>query len=203
MIRFGIDFDGTVVLYDELFHRLAQERFQMPSSVAPAKPAIRDWFWSQSGGRDRWIELQGLVYGPHMHEAVDAPGCREFLGCCADADVPVSIVSHKTEFPVAGPRVALREQAMAWLEARAWRGIDRNRIHFESTREEKIARIVTCECTHFIDDLPEVFGEPSFPASVEQWLYAASGPLLGTERARVFTTWDAMRSELEKLVGAR
>jgi hypothetical protein len=202
LIRFGIDFDGTLALHDELFHRLARERFAMPESVGTGKSAIRAWFRSQPGGGERWIELQGMAYGTHMHEAAPAPGCREFLGRCADGGVPVVIVSHKTEFPVIGPRVKLREQSSAWLEQHgffeAGSGLGRGNVFFEATRGEKIGRIVDRGCTHFIDDLPEVFADPAFPRSVHRWLYAASGADNG---ARGFRTWDDMRAELEKLLG--
>jgi hypothetical protein len=43
-------------------------------------------------------------------------------------------------------------------------------VYFEGTRTEKIARIVALGCTHFIDDLEEVFDDPAFPSGVERLL---------------------------------
>jgi hypothetical protein len=202
VIRFGIDLDGTLALHDASLHRLALERFAMPESIAAGKSAIRTWFRSQPGGAERWIELQGMAYGAHMHEAVPAPGCREFLWRCADHGLPVVVVSHKTEFPVIGPRLRLREQASAWLEQHGFfdpgSGLERGNVFFESTREQKIGRVVERGCSHFIDDLPELFADPAFPCSVERWLYASSA---ACGEARVFRTWDEMRAELETLLG--
>ena len=201
MIRLGIDLDGTLALHDAPLRRLARERFSMPESVAAEKSAIRAWLWSQPGGGERWVELQGLTYGAHMHEAVPAPGCREFLASCADGGVPVAIVSHKTEFPVIGPRVRLREHASAWLEQHGFfedgSGLERANIYFESTRSRKIGRIVERSCTHFIDDLPEIFEDPAFPRSVHRWLFTVSG---ASDGVRVFRTWNDMRIELENLL---
>ena len=201
MIRLGIDFDGTLVLHDAQLHRLACERFAMPEGVSARKSAIRAWFWAQPGGSERWVELQGLTYGAHMREAVPAPGCREFLGSCAGGGVPVVIVSHKTEFPVIGPRVRLREHASAWLDRHGFfedgSGLERGNVFFESTRGGKIGRIVERGCTHFIDDLPEIFEDPAFPRSVHRWLFTVSG---ANDGVRVFRTWHDMRIELENLL---
>ena len=38
-------------------------------------------------------------------------------------------------------------------------------------RLNKIARIASVGCTHFIDDLPEFLGEPGFPAGVKKMLF--------------------------------
>ena len=42
--------------------------------------------------------------------------------------------------------------------------LKRENVYFESTREEKVARIGFLKCTHFIDDLEETFDEPDVAA---------------------------------------
>src|SRR5438046_7722411 len=108
-MRIGLDFDGTVALYDEVFHRCAVEKFEMPREIAMNKLAIRAWFWNTPGAKEKWIELQGIVYGAGMNEAREAPGLERFLQMCRENQSDVFIISHKTEFPVMGPRVNLRE----------------------------------------------------------------------------------------------
>ena len=178
-MRLGLDFDGTVVVYDEVFHRHAVDRFAMPSSMAENKTEVRDWLRSQPDGEQRWIELQGLVYGLKMAEARPAPGLAEFLRAVHAARIPVCIISHKTEFSIAEPRVNLRAAALAWLEANgffaaAGFGLRREDVFFESTRAAKLQRIAAQGCTVFVDDLEEVLAEPEFPKNVERWHYLPS-----------------------------
>ena len=71
----------------------------------------------------------------------------------------------------------LRDAAREWLRANEFVGDDavpEGNVYFEDTRADKIARIVALECTHFIDDLEEVFDDPSFPAQVERLLLTAA-----------------------------
>ena len=61
----GIDFDNTIVGYDQLFHRVAVERRLIPANLPPRKNDVRDFLRSQ-GREDDWTMLQGYVYGPRM-----------------------------------------------------------------------------------------------------------------------------------------
>lgn len=175
-VRLGLDLDGTIVLYDEVFHRHAVARHGMPASVPVNKTAVRDWLRRQPDGEARWTELQGLVYGSLMPEAKMASGLAELLRVIRAAHIPVCIISHKTEFSVAGPRVNLRAAALAWLEANGFFaadgfGLRREDVFFEATRAEKLRRIAAQGCTVFVDDLEEVLTEPEFPPGVERWHY--------------------------------
>ena len=60
----------------------------------------------------------------------------------------------------------LRDAARGWLQTSGMlgtHGVPEEHLYFESTRAEKIARIIQLRCTHFIDDLEEVFNDPAFP----------------------------------------
>jgi hypothetical protein len=77
-------------------------------------------------------------------------------------------VSHKTQFAnYDTTETDLRKGALKWLDrAGSSYGTDRSfrrDVYFESTRVDKINRIRSLGCTHFIDDLEETFREPSFP----------------------------------------
>ena len=70
----------------------------------------------------------------------------------------------------------LREVALKWMEGKGFFdekqfALARDRIFFESTRDKKIERIKSLSCTHFIDDLAEVFLHQNFPDQVEKILY--------------------------------
>ena len=68
----GIDFDNTIVRYDELFHGVAVERGLIPASLPVRKNDVRDFLRQQDRERD-WTELQGYVYGPRMAGARPFP----------------------------------------------------------------------------------------------------------------------------------
>jgi hypothetical protein len=94
--------------------------------------------------------------------------------------VTIFIVSHKTRFGHFDPaRVDLREAARGWMTAqgffRAGRGLPADHVYFEDDREHKLARIAALGCSHFIDDLEEVFADPGFPAGVRRILLAETG----------------------------
>jgi hypothetical protein len=62
-------------------------------------------------------------------------------------------------------------------------------VYFEGTREEKLKRIEHLGCTHFIDDLEEVFQEQDFPDGVQKILYAPSASDSRPSGMTVATTW--------------
>lgn len=193
-LRLGLDFDGTVVVYDEVFHRHAIERFGMPRELPVHKTAVRDWLRSQPDGETKWIELQGLVYGLKMAEAKLAPGLAEFLRAIRTAQIPVCIISHKTEFSVAEPRVNLRAAALAWLEQNGFFtsdgfGLRREDVFFESTRAAKLQRIAAQGCTLFVDDLEEVLMEREFPKGVERWHYLPGQAERREGEIQCFSDW--------------
>jgi hypothetical protein len=200
-VRLGLDLDGTIVLYDEVFHRHAVARHGMPREVPVNKTAVRDWLRLQPDGEARWTELQGLVYGSLMPEAKVAPGLGEFLRVIRAARIPVCIISHKTEFSVAGPRVNLRAAALAWLEANGFFaadgfGLRREDVFFEATRAEKLRRIAAQGCTVFVDDLEEVLTEPEFPPGVERWHFLPGQVERRQGEIQNFSDWAKLSARL-------
>ena len=53
------------------------------------------------------------------------------------------------------------QEGLAWTE---------NQIHFEPTKENKIRKILSLGCTHYVDDLPEIID--MLPKSVKSLLYS-------------------------------
>jgi hypothetical protein len=173
-VRIGVDFDNTLVSYDELFHELAREQGLIPADLAVSKTVIRDYL--RAAGREpAWTALQGLAYGTEIRRARPFPGALDFFGACQAAGVPVSIVSHKTRVPYLGQAVDLHAAARGWLGAHGFvgptTGLDLDDVYFELTKEAKIERLAALGCTHFVDDLPEFLRHPSFPAAVRRLLF--------------------------------
>lgn len=198
----GIDFDNTIASYDEPMHRTAVGQGLIPQALPKNKKRIRDAIRALKDGESRWRALQVHSYGPGMPAARAMEGVKEFIGACKERGTPVRIVSHKTEFANFGdPGVNLREAALRWLETEGFvdsarHGVGHGNIFFEGTREEKIARIRALGITHFVDDLEETFLEESFPAGVEQILFAPQGEDSGAGRWRAFPDWPAIHRHL-------
>jgi hypothetical protein len=174
-MRIGIDFDNTIVCYDALFRRVALEQNLIPAELPHSKNAVRDHLRA-AGKDDIWTAMQGDVYGQRMLEAHAFPGVLACIARLVAARVPVFIVSHKTQYPYLGPQYDLHEAALAWMTANGvfdalQVGLPRDNVFLELTKQAKLRRIAMLRCTHFIDDLPELLGDPEFPAGVRRLLF--------------------------------
>jgi hypothetical protein len=147
-----------------------------------------------------WQQLQGQVYGKGVARATMFDGVGKFLAECRRRNVVVVIVSHKTEFGHHDPeRVNLRQAALDWMTAQGFfrdYGILRENVYFESTRQEKIARIARLGCSHFIDDLEEVLTDPEFPANVKRILLSEVNADSIVAPIVVCPTWRDVESQV-------
>lgn len=187
----GIDFDNTIVCYHKIFHQVAQEWKLIPENFVRNKERIRD-FLREQGQETQWTALQGYVYGKRMAEAQPFPGFLDFLRQAINADYPVYIISHKTQFPYLGPRYDLHLAASQWLAQQAIYelGLPKENVYFAATKAEKCKLIAKVKCTHFIDDLPEIFSDTHFPAGVHKLLFVpeavAAAPM---QTIDTYTNW--------------
>jgi hypothetical protein len=192
---FGVDFDNTLVVYDELFRTIAAERGLISAGAGGGKRQIRDAIRMLPGGEIQWQKLQAVAYGPRIGEARLAEGAGTFLGLCRRAGVKVYVISHKTEragYDETGTN--LRNAAMRLMEVHQLFGaegfgLEEDAIYFGATRREKIGYIRSLGCTHFIDDLEETFLEDSFPAGVQKILYAPKPPADAPSGVIVAVSW--------------
>lgn len=173
-MRLGLDFDNTIACYDQVFSELAKAWQLVPSTFQGSKQQLRERLQHLAEGDTVWQRLQGQVYGAYMHQAECFAGLKAFLKACQERDITLFIVSHKTEFGhFDEDKVNLREAAQRWLHQEQLIGaelspIPVHHVFFETTREEKIARIEALHCTHFVDDLLEVFTAPTFPETIQK-----------------------------------
>jgi hypothetical protein len=200
--RIGLDFDNTIITYDDVFLTMARERGLIPRDFSGRKQAIRDSIRLLPDGELAWQQLQGHVYGKGVTRAAMFDGVEAFLRRCKQENVPVVIVSHKTEFGHHDPeRVNLRQAALEWMTAQGFfreggYAIPPENVYFEGTRQEKIARITQLGCSHFIDDLEEVLTDPGFPDEVERILFSEGDASSRVEAYVVCPTWQ----DIEKRV---
>ena len=181
-IKLGVDLDNTLISYEELFQRVAAEEgllSAVPASIVGSngKTGFREAIRSLPNGEFQWQKLQGLVYGARIKEAQLIPGVHSFFRECRNRGVEVYIVSHKTKaahHDVTG--IDLHQAAMGWMSdneffSQTGMGLSQNQVYFEETRAGKLTRIQSLKCTHFIDDLEELFSEKGFPEGVIKILY--------------------------------
>jgi hypothetical protein len=176
-LRIGIDFDNTIITYDDVFRAAAEAGGLIAPGFSGNKQAVRDAIRLLPDGELAWQRLQGQVYGKGIGGAAVVNGVTTFLRRCRAEGCTVAVVSHKTEYGHFDPdRVNLRKAALDWMAGQGLLGGDHGLvladIYFESTRAEKLSRIAALALTHFIDDLEEVLSDPAFPPDVERILFA-------------------------------
>lgn len=173
-MRIGIDFDNTIVSYDQLFHTVAVEQAVIPLDTPINKIAIRDYL-RRHDKETTWTEMQGYVYGACMDDASAYPGVLNFMRVAKAAGHELAIVSHKTRHPFLGPQYDLHAAARGWANRHLWvdgeRLVPAGNIFFELTKEEKLARVLDFKCDAFIDDLPEILFAESFPDHTRRILF--------------------------------
>jgi hypothetical protein len=203
----GVDFDNTLVRYDDLFHREAVKRELVPAKVPASKEQIRD-HCRRAGREEEWTLLQGHVYGVAIVDARPFPGASEFFEACRESGVEARIISHRTRFPALGPQYDLHAAALRWLEANGFPGngqsaAKRPFAHFELTRQQKLARIAELGCDWFIDDLPELLSAPEFPLGVRRLLFDPHGTCPATSGVERVRSWNEATRLLKLRSGAQ
>tara|TARA_Y100000991_G_C21774854_1_gene264658 strand:- start:17 stop:616 length:600 start_codon:yes stop_codon:yes gene_type:complete len=160
MIKLGIDFDNTLITYDAIFKKAALEKGLIPINFPESKNLIRDYLIDRDQEK-LFTLLQGEVYGSRLFEAYQSEGMYESLRKAQNNGIELFIISHKTKTPYQGPKYDLHNAASNWLEKnlffeKSGINIPRKNVYFEVTKENKIKRIESLGCSHFIDDLPEI-----------------------------------------------
>jgi hypothetical protein len=205
-LKIGIDFDNTIAGYDDLFCTVAAELGLVPPDFTGSKQDVRTAVRRLDDGERRWQALQGRVYGARMQGAALLDGVVQFCRrCYAHGGIELSVISHKSQFGHFDPeRVDLREAARRWMRSRGCfeptgLGLDPDRVYFEPTRADKLARIAAVGCTHFVDDLEEVFDDPDFPAGVRRILFTNGGAPPAGRSYEAFGSWHEIAEAI--LVG--
>jgi len=172
----GIDFDNTIINYDKVMYEVASEHGVVPEKIKKNKREIRDWVRKLPNGEIEWQKIQAIVYGPRILDATLVDGVKNFFELCKQKKATVYIISHKTKYSNLYKRgTDLRATALNWMEKNHFFdaiSLSKEKVHFESTRDEKIEKIRSLGCTYFIDDMEEVFLSDNFPKNVKKILYA-------------------------------
>jgi len=167
----GLDFDNTLVCYNEAIVRLADKLLKLPPDLPRTKLAIRDYLREANREHD-WTAFQGELYGPGMSYAEPFEHSVETLQVLKAAGYSLCIVSHRSFTPYAGPAYDLHAAARAWIDENlALDLIVNSQAFFYETMNQKIAAIGALECEIFVDDLPIVLANEDFPSTCQPILF--------------------------------
>jgi len=192
----GIDFDNTIANYDDLIGEVSRDRGLIPDDHRAGKTEVRRIVRNQPDGELEWRKVQAVVYGSRMHEAKLADGVGAFFRECRQRQAKSYVVSHKTRYSDYDPsQTNLRTASLEWMNDhrffdRDGLALSREDVFFENTRLDKIERMKILRCTHFIDDLEEIFLETSFPTSVQKILYSPRGKTSSVSGIKSAATWN-------------
>ena len=111
----GLDFDNTIIKYDELFYKIAFEKNLIPADFPKDKNTVRNYL-REKNIEDEWTIIQGEVYGDRIKEAIPFKGMLETLEKLRIKRIPINIISHKTRIPYLGPKIDLHAAAINWMK---------------------------------------------------------------------------------------
>ena len=159
MKTIGIDFDNTIVVYNNLFYKIALDKKLIPAKFPKNKIKIRDFLRNQNKDHE-FTKLQSEVYGKRILDAEPAPNIFESLLKIKD-EFKLIIISHKTKYPYYGTKYNLHEAAISWLEKNNFMSsqglnLSYEDIFFCTTKDVKLETINNSGCQFFIDDLPDI-----------------------------------------------
>ena len=194
----GIDFDNTIIKYDNVFGRVAIEKKILSDSELKSKNDVKKLLISSDREND-WTELQGIVYGSHIMAAEPYENFSDVFVSLLNAGHELKIISHKTKYPFIGKRINLRSAAMMWLKEKGIVGTGHNKlsetdVFFCSTITEKVAMQKKQRCDVFIDDLAKVL--KLINPQVKRVLFDPNSEIDACEQFNILRNW----SDIEALL---
>src|ERR1700687_4382776 len=162
-LRIGIDFDNTIISYDDVFRSVAKRCGLIDPEFSGSKQAVRDAIRLLPDGELAWQRLQGQVYGKGIAGAKMVPGVEAFLRHCRAEGCTVAVVSHKTEYGHFDPyRVNLRTAALDWMAGGglvgADRGVGADPLHRRSSGSVDRPRFPSAGRTHPVHEASAASG---------------------------------------------
>ncbi len=198
-MKIGIDFDNTLISYDEIFYKIAFSKGLIKDKVPKTKVGIRDYF-IKNNHEEVFTNLQAEVYGPQITNANIFDGVLETLNYLSKNN-SIVIVSHKTIFPYSGPKYNLRDFADKWLKKYQLHTSCLNtpisNIFYENSLQNKTRRIIDLNCDIFVDDLPKVLN--SLPKNIKKFLFNPNNEYVKNKELSIFDSWEKLPRILEKL----
>lgn len=203
-IKIGIDFDNTIVCYDDIFHSAALAKGYIKNDVLPQKKIIRDII-RKNFGEVFWQKLQLEIYGTKIIEAKPFVGVIDFILDLLKLGFDVYIISHKSQYASIDKAKSkdLIAAARNWLDRYFFFNLNqnlfqKNNIFFEPSRIMKIQRIRSLGCNIFIDDLLETFLDKNFPEYTRKILFSCCNFVPNKPSITQCSDWREIRALILK-----
>ena len=193
----GLDFDNTIVSYEDSIEVLCEE-VGLPISKGLNKKESLKESSIKVGGDQYWTFLQGELYGPKMEFAKPFENCFDALSAMP-YEIKFIILSHRSPKPYGGQEYNLTEYAEAWINKNVPRSLLNRIEHIEffESKKDKILAIQRWAPAVFIDDLTSIFLDPLFPLNVSPVLFdPCSRSICGF---RVMTNWIDLKLIVDEL----
>ena len=179
----GLDFDNTIVCYDNAIKILSESIPDLPLDLPRTKISLRN-FLRQKNREFEWTKFQGELYGPGMRFAEPFSNAITAMKTLIGSGHDLVIVSHRSKRPYAGEPYDLHYFAQQWItsnlraEGLFADDLGRPSVYFLESKIQKICMISSLNCNAFVDDLPEIFLDKNFPLGVRMFLLILKMSLL-------------------------
>lgn len=156
-MKIGIDIDNTIIDYTDSFIREARKIKGLENLISGSKSEIK-LAVKNAVGETGWTEMQGNVYATAPIGLKIFRGFDLFLTNAVKLGFHIYYISHKTQFPILGPRIELRTPIYNFIKMNQLLHphIEGATIQFHDSQEEKIRAIKSLNLDFFIDDLVEI-----------------------------------------------
>lgn len=157
---YGIDLDNTLIDYTPSLIKLVKDKY--PSLIL--KTFTKDEIKSkiiEVLNENEWTKCQSLLYSDYLKFATVHKHALFFLRKAIESGIEIKIISHKTEYPILGKRIALRSLALDWINTNISSELNiefqiDNNLFFTDTIDSKIEIILKNKCEIFVDDLEKI-----------------------------------------------
>lgn len=156
-MKIGIDIDNTILNYSDAFTLAARNLRGLENIESLAKTEVKSLV-IRSHGEEAWTALQGQVYSSVPLGVKIFEGFEPLLNSLIANGHTVDYMSHKSENPISGPSINLREPVTNFLHSKKLLGqpMMRPSIHYFETKNEKIDAVNAEYFDYFVDDLLEI-----------------------------------------------
>ena len=166
----GIDLDNTIINYKKSFLEILKSKNINSKNLN--KKEVKKIIEKKS--KREWTIIQGEIYGKKIFKAEIFKNFNKFLDFAISKNFEIVIISHKTKYPIIGPKINLHDQAIKFLKKRIKKKnyfVHKKNLFFFEKIEKKIEKINKLDCDYFIDDLRKVLFDKKFPHFTERILF--------------------------------
>lgn len=176
-MRVGIDLDNTIINYSAVLPWVAKDMQFIKKQWSGSKLELKKNILRQDNGQYKWERTQGLAYGKYIGKAKLFNGVHRFLWLCKQREIIVDVISHKTRLGHHDKEKFLLHQQAKYFLKKTGLFDDQSKsnlissLTFCDSQEEKLNAIVLGNYDWFIDDLVEIFNNPTFPTGTQKIIF--------------------------------